>query len=76
MKYSFAALAVLLASTLVSAQMLAPGSGPLTRHYRDGQTLTYHMTATNEEWHYTADASGRRKRQPAAATSRTFAGSA
>ena len=62
MKYSFAALAVLLASILVSAQMLAPGSGPLTRHYRDGQTLTYHMTATNEEWHYTADASGTTKK--------------
>ena len=62
MKYSFAALAVLLASTLVSAQMTAPGSGPLTRHYRDGITLTYHMTATNEEWHYTADASGTTKK--------------
>jgi hypothetical protein len=58
MKYSFTALAVLLASTLVSAQMPTPGSGPLTRHYRDGETLTYHMTATNEDWHYTADASG------------------
>jgi hypothetical protein len=58
MKYSFIALAVLLASTLVSAQMPTPGSGPLTRHYRDGETLTYHMTATNEDWHYTADASG------------------
>jgi hypothetical protein len=58
MKYAFIALAVLLASTLVSAQMPTPGSGPLTRHYRDGETLTYHMTATNEDWHYTADASG------------------
>ena len=58
MKYSLAALAVLLASTLVSAQTPAPGGGPLTRHYRDGETLTYHMTATNEDWHYTADASG------------------
>ena len=58
MKYSFTALAVLLASTLVSAQMPTPGGGPLTRHYRDGETLTYHMTATNEDWHYTADASG------------------
>jgi hypothetical protein len=58
MKYLFATFAVLLASTLVSAQMPAPGGGPLTRHYRDGETLTYHMTATNEDWHYTADASG------------------
>ena len=57
MKHSLAALAVLLASTLVSAQTPAPGGGPLTRHYRDGETLNYHMTATNEDWHYTADAS-------------------
>jgi hypothetical protein len=62
MKYSFTVLAVLLASTLVLAQMPAPGSGPLSRHYRDGETLTYHMTATNEEWHYTADASGTAKK--------------
>jgi hypothetical protein len=58
MKNTFTVLAVLLVSTLVSAQMPAPGGGPLTRHYRDGETLTYHMTATNEDWHYTADASG------------------
>ena len=58
MKYLSVRLAVLLASTLVSAQMPTPGSGPLTRHYRDGETLTYHITATNEDWHYTAEASG------------------
>lgn len=58
MKLSYTALAVLFASTLVSAQMSAPGAGPLTRHYREGETLTYHMVATNEDWHYTADASG------------------
>ena len=58
MKYLPVRLAVLLASTLLSAQMPAQGGGPLTRHYRDGETLTYHMTATNEDWHYTADASG------------------
>jgi hypothetical protein len=58
MKHSLAAFAVLLASTLVSAQTPpAPGGGPLTRHYRDGETLSYRMTATNEDWHYTADAS-------------------
>lgn len=62
MKSSFTALAVLLASTLISAQMPAPTAGPLTRHYRDGETLTYHMTATNEDWHYTADASGTAKK--------------
>ena len=58
MKYLSVRLAVLLASTLVSAQMPTPGIGPLTRHYRDGETLTYHITVTNEDWHYTADASG------------------
>jgi len=57
MRHSFAALAALLASTLVCAQTPAPGGGPLTRHYRDGERLAYHMTATNEDWHYTADAS-------------------
>lgn len=62
MKNTFTALAVLLVSTLVSAQMPAPGDGPLTRHYREGETITYHMTATNEEWHYTADASGTTKK--------------
>lgn len=58
MKDVLATLAVVLASTLVSAQMPAPGGSPLTRHYRDGETLTYRMTATNEDWHYTADATG------------------
>ncbi|MGA9063146.1 MAG: hypothetical protein WB341_15980 [Terracidiphilus sp.] len=58
MKNTFTVLAVLLVSTLVSAQMPAPGGGPLTRHYRDGETLTYHMTAANDDWHYTADVSG------------------
>jgi len=62
MRYLFVALAVLLASTLVSAQAPAPVSGPLTRHYRDGETLTYRMTATNEDWHYTADVSGTAKK--------------
>jgi len=62
MKYSFTALAVLFASTLVSpfvsGQMPAPGGNPLTRHYREGETLTYHMTGVNEDWHYTADSTG------------------
>ena len=35
----------------------APSGSPLTRHYRDGETLTYHMTAANDDWHYTAVAS-------------------
>ena len=56
--------------------MPAPGGGPLTRHYRDGETLTYHMTATNEDWHYTADATGTAEKTPAAAMLRSFAGPA
>jgi hypothetical protein len=39
------------------AAVPASSGGPLTRHYRDGETLTYHMTAANDDWHYTADAS-------------------
>ncbi|MGA9072190.1 MAG: hypothetical protein WB424_18140 [Terracidiphilus sp.] len=54
----FAALAVLFASTLVSAQTSAPSANPLTRHYREGETLNYHMTGINDDWHYTADATG------------------
>ncbi|MGA2889333.1 MAG: hypothetical protein ABSE51_14895 [Terracidiphilus sp.] len=58
MRYSFTTLAVLLASTLVTAQTPAPVSASLTRHYREGEKLTYHMTAFNDDWHYTADATG------------------
>ncbi len=72
MRYSFATLAVLLASTLVSAQTPAPAGGPLTRHYRDGETLTYHMTATNEDWHYTADAAGTVKKSVSGSTFEEF----
>lgn len=57
MKNLFVALAVLSASTLAAAQMPAASVNPLTRHYHDGETLNYHMTAVNEDWHYTADAS-------------------
>ncbi len=62
MKHSLTAMAVLIASALASAQMPASGGGLLTRHYRDGETLTYHMTATNEDRHYTADTSGTAKK--------------
>ena len=72
MKNSLTALAVLFASTLVSAQMPAPGGSPLARHYRDGETLTYHMTATNEAWHYTADASATVKKTDSGSTVEEF----
>ena len=76
MKNSYTALAVLLASTLVSAQMPAPGGNPLTRHYRDGETLAYHMTATNDDWHYTADASATVKKTDSGSALKSFAGPA
>jgi len=58
MKCSIAALAVLTMPIWLHAQSPAPAGSPLTRHYREGETLTYHMTATNDDWHYTADATG------------------
>jgi hypothetical protein len=50
---------VLCASALLAAQT-APN--PLARRYHEGETLRYHMTAVNEDWHYTADASGTAKK--------------
>jgi hypothetical protein len=58
MKPFFVSLVVLPVSTLLAAQAPAASDSPLTRHYRDGEALTYHMTATNDDWHYTADATG------------------
>jgi len=58
MKPLFISLVILPVSALLAAQEPAVGGGPLTRHYRDGEALTYHMTATNDDWHYTADATG------------------
>lgn len=55
MKAFFSAL-LFLASALLVAQT-APNS-PIARHYSDGETLHYRMTAVNDAWHYTIDASG------------------
>src|SRR5580692_11032801 len=33
-------------------------ANPLHRQYRDGETLVYKMTGTNENWHYTVRAEG------------------
>lgn len=57
MKHSLAALAVLLASTILAEQTPTAAGGPLTRHYHQGETLKYRMNATNDNSHYTADAS-------------------
>ena len=48
--------AFLLASTLLAAQ--TPPPSPIARHYTEGETLRYRMTAVNDAWHYTADATG------------------
>jgi hypothetical protein len=48
--------AILLATPLLASQTAPPG--PIARHYTEGETLHYHMTAVNDAWHYTADATG------------------
>jgi len=30
----------------------------LSRHYEEGEKLTYHITGSNQEWHYAIDANG------------------
>lgn len=57
MKDSLAVLAILVGSTIVAAQTPTAVSGPLARHYHEGETLIYHMNATNDDLRYTADAS-------------------
>ena len=56
MNILIAALAVLPVS-LLAGQAPAAAGNPFVRHYRDGETLRYHMTAINDDWHYSADAS-------------------
>jgi hypothetical protein len=67
MKNSRAAIAILLASTLLTAQSPAPAGNLLARRYSEDQQLTYRMTATNQDWHYTAEASGVTKKTPSGA---------
>jgi hypothetical protein len=67
MKNSPAAIAMLLASTLLTAQSPAPAGNLLARRYSENQQLTYRMTATNQDWHYTAEASGITKKTPSGA---------
>jgi hypothetical protein len=50
------------AVTIIAAQNAgktspAPG-GILSRHYDQGEKLTYHMTGSNQEWRYKIDANG------------------
>jgi hypothetical protein len=55
MRHSLAPLAVLFVSTIPGAQTPIAASGPLTPHYHEGDTLKYHMNATNDDLRYTAD---------------------
>ncbi len=46
-------------ATLAPASSHAQDQNPaLHRTYEEAQTLTYHMTGTNEAWHYTVEAKG------------------
>ena len=56
--FSAAVALILMASTLAAAQTPPGAANPFARRYRDGETLTYHMRGINDEWHYTADATG------------------
>jgi len=57
MKRTLYVITALLASTVLAAQTPPTAGGPLTRHYHQGETLAYHMTATNDDLRYTADVS-------------------
>lgn len=43
---------------LFFVQAPAPVRAPLSRQYRDGETLRYHMKGLNENWRYEIDADG------------------
>jgi hypothetical protein len=46
-------LALVFLTTLTAAQ-----TGPLARHYTEGEKLTYHMKASNDGWNYEIQANG------------------
>ena len=47
------ALALVFLASLAAAQ-----TSPLTRHYTEGEKLTYHMKASNDGWNYEVQANG------------------
>lgn len=65
MKIMVSALTLIGVSVVALAQTTTPATGPLTRHYREGETVTYHMVANNDGRHYTADATGVVEKTPA-----------
>jgi len=54
------ALVYLICLTAIPAISQTPSDdhAPLFRRYREGETLTYHMKGTNEDWHYEIQADG------------------
>jgi len=57
--------AILSTSALLVGQDRPDDHTPLLRQYRAGETLTYHMEGTNDAWHYTIQADGIVKKDPA-----------
>ena len=59
-RLSFILLCALCAPHLAaqSANPSTPAPSPLTRHYTEGEKLTYHMKANNDGWIYEVQASG------------------
>lgn len=45
-------------STWLGAQVTPPSPGLLSRHYREGERLTYRMTGVNDGWRYEIRAAG------------------
>lgn len=45
-------------AAILAAQTPSAPANPLARHYREGETLRYQMTAVNEDWHYQVQADG------------------
>lgn len=70
MKVPSLALALILTPLAVTAQTKPAPATPaapansLVRHYHEGETLTYHMTAVNDDWHYTVDAISTVRKSP------------
>jgi hypothetical protein len=56
------ALATIGGSSRGMRMVSATPGGILSRHYEQGEKLTYHMTGSNQEWHYAIDANGTAKR--------------
>src|ERR1700675_2876998 len=57
--------AIFSTSALVAGQGRPDDPNVLLRHYRAGEALIYHMEGTNDSWHYTLQANGIVKKDPA-----------